>query len=162
MQSPKKIAAASLLMLLLGSSAALAQAYGYAPYQQTIGQNGPTPGCGPTYVLAHNWIIDPATGQAITEPDYQARYPWTNISTWTYNCQNGLWTDNTAQQAPSPVYQAPVPVYPSPSHYQGPAYYQGRRAQETRGDHRESRNDNHDRGHDQNRGNGHDKGHGKG
>ena len=42
-----------------------------------------------------NFIIDPATGRRITQAQYQARYPWTNPRTWTYDPPSNLWTDHT-------------------------------------------------------------------
>ena len=41
------------------------------------------------------FIIDPATGGRITQAQYQARYPWTNPRTWTYDPPSNLWTDHT-------------------------------------------------------------------
>ena len=121
MQGVTKVAVASLAMLLLGSSAALAQPYGYGPYgyapngygygygNSAIGANGPTPGyCGPHTAQMTNWIADPVTGQAITENDYLARYPWSRPSTWSYSCETGLWTDPDAQNY---------------AYNQGPRYY---------------------------------------
>ena len=96
-----KFAIVSFAAVLLGSSAALAQPYGYRPNVN----NGPTPGyCGPQTSQTTNWILDPATGQPITEAQYLARYP-SNPANWTYNCNTGLWTDNGP--AANPGYYAP-------------------------------------------------------
>lgn len=159
MQSAKKIAVASLLMLLLGSSAALAQAY--EPNGDYYAPDGGHVVCGGTVNLAHivNWTIDPATGMRITREQYQARYPWTNWANWTYDCASGLWTNNTGQQPSAPLYQGPA-------YYQAPAYYQsrgGRWESRNGGDHRQAQNDSHDHGRgDQHADAGHrDSGHGK-
>jgi len=102
MQSATKIALASLA--LLGSvaavaPAAVAQGYGYygQPYDQDQGYNqyGQHYVCGRNLANVVNLIIDPATGRRITQAEYQARYPWTDTSTWTYDCASNLWTDHT-------------------------------------------------------------------
>ena len=109
MQSMTKIALASLA--LLGSvatvaPAANAQGYGYygygqpyGPYDQDQGYNryGQHYVCGRNLANVVNFIIDPATGRRITQAEYQARYPWTDTTTWTYDCATNLWTDNTPQ-----------------------------------------------------------------
>ena len=98
MQNVTKIAVASLAMLLLGSSASMAQPYGSGSSGYGAVHNGPTPGyCGPMTSRITNWIIDPATGQAVTEAQYLARYPGANPATWTYDCYSGLWTDHGPQ-----------------------------------------------------------------
>ena len=103
-----KFAIVSFAVVLLGSSAALAQPYGYGRgygppnngrgYGPPPGNiNGPTPGyCGPMTSNITNWILDPATGQPITESQYLSRYP-SNPATWSYSCNTGLWTDPNAQ-----------------------------------------------------------------
>jgi len=102
-----KLAIVSFAVLTLGSSAALAQPYGYGQYG--YGQCGQpdvyTPYgehivCGRNLAHIQNFIIDPATGRTITQQEYQARYPWTNSATWTYDCASNLWTDHTAEQNP--------------------------------------------------------------
>lgn len=108
MQTMAKIALASLV--LLGSSAALAQPYGYRPYgyrpygygsAQPYRRPAAGPGeyaCGLNLTGPNdtNYIIDPATGSPVTEAEYQARYPWSDTRTWVYDCANNLWTDHTA------------------------------------------------------------------
>jgi len=92
-----KFAIVSFAVVLLGSSAAIAQPYGYRPYGPPIGANGPTPGyCGPHTAGMTNWILDPATGQPITQSQYLSRYP-SNPPSWSYDCNTGLWTDPSAQ-----------------------------------------------------------------
>ena len=126
MQNLAKIAVASLAMLLLGSSASLAQPYGYGPYGgQGYDPNGDYYNragqhivCGRNLANIVNYIVDPTTGVIITRGQYQARYPWTNLSTWTYDCASNLWTDHTAQ----PGYYAP----------QAQNYYDGNRGHERR------------------------------
>lgn len=98
-----KIAIVGFAVVLLGSSAALAQPYGYGRGYGPPGNYGPTPGyCGPHTANMTNWILDPATGQPITEAQYLARYP-SNPATWSYDCNTGLWTD--------PGYYAPQAQY---------------------------------------------------
>jgi len=148
MQSITKIALASLALLgtvAVVAPAADAQGYGYYGYGYgAIGSNGPTPGyCGPHTSQMTNWILDPATGQPITQAQYLARYP-SNPATWSYSCNTGLWTD--------PGYVAPV--YQGPAYYQAPEYYRGP------GYSRESRNVDRNRGHEQNRGSEQNRGHG--
>ena len=92
-----KLATVSLAVLLLGSSAALAQPYGNNPsdygFYNRYGQHYV---CGRNLANVVNYIIDPATGRPITQAEYQARYPWTNPGTWTYDCASNLWTDHTS------------------------------------------------------------------
>lgn len=106
MQSVTKIALASLA--LLGSVAAVApaaDAQGYGRYGQPYGyqdqgvynQYGQHYVCGRNLANVVNLIIDPATGRRITQAEYQARYPWTDTTTWTYDCGSNLWTDHTPQ-----------------------------------------------------------------
>jgi len=57
-------------------------------------------------------IGDPASGRVITQAEYEARYPWTQPSTWSLDCNTGLWIDGTPQQARDSFYQ------------QGRGYYQ--------------------------------------
>ena len=105
-------------MFLLGSSALLAQPYGYGPYggqgyynpnTDYYNQAGEHIVCGRNLAHIINYIIDPATGMTITREQYQARYPWTDLSTWTYDCGSNLWTDHTAQTYPG--YYASQPPY---------------------------------------------------
>jgi hypothetical protein len=44
-----------------------------------------------------NFIIDPMSGRRITQAEYQARYPWTDSRTWTYDSFTNLWTDHTLE-----------------------------------------------------------------
>lgn len=148
MQGMTKFAAASLAMLLLGSSAALAQPYGYGPYGGPAYEpNGdyyaPDGGhvvCGGRVNLAHiiNWTIDPATGMRITREQYQARYPWTNWANWTYDCATGLWTNNT----PPPVSYQQTQNYPNQSYERDRRHH---RDQERNYARDRGRGDNHDR-----------------
>jgi len=105
-------------MLLLGSSAALAQPYGYGPYGSPdyYNQAGQHIVCGRNLANIVNYIVDPATGMTITREQYQARYPWTDLSKWTYDCGSNLWTDHTAQ--------------PGPGYYPQAQYHQGNRGYE--------------------------------
>ncbi len=111
-----KIATLSFAALMLGSSAALAQPYGsYGNgYDQGYNQYGEHYVCGRNLAHVVNIIIDPATGRPITQAEYQARYPWTNPSTWTYDCATNLWTDHTAEQNP---------YYSQNYGYRGPGYW---------------------------------------
>jgi hypothetical protein len=121
MQSVTRIALASLA--LLGSSAALAQPYGNgrdygreyrrdngADYRRCYDQPYGPPECAqlrqrPDFQAYHdrngatiiNWIIDPATGMPISEPQYLARYPGSNPGTWNYDPATNLWIDHTPQ-----------------------------------------------------------------
>jgi len=117
MQKFTKIALASLA--LLGSSAALAQPYGYgrdyrrdngADYRRCYDQPYGPPECAqlrqrPDFQAYHdrnsasivNWIVDPATNGPVTEQQYLARYPWSNPGTWIYEPTTNLWVDHTAQ-----------------------------------------------------------------
>ena len=49
-----------------------------------------------------NYIIDPAGGRRITQREYQARYPWTDSRTWTYEASTNLWTDHTREHGNAP------------------------------------------------------------
>lgn len=118
-----KIAIVSFAVVLLGSSAALAQPYGYPPY-------GYAPGSCPLPNV--NYIIDPATGQTITQTQYTARYPWTNSATWTYDCASNLWTDHTAQ--PNPGYYAPQAQYDGGDRERGREEGRDRERERDRGD----------------------------
>lgn len=111
MKSGTKFAVGSLAMLLLGSSAALAQPYGYSPYgygpAQPYGYRAVGPGqyaCGLNLTGPYdtNYIVDPATGRFVTEAEYLAHYPWSQATSWTYDCASNLWTDHTPQ--PNPYY----------------------------------------------------------
>jgi hypothetical protein len=91
-----KIATISFAVLMLGSSAALAQPYGYGG-DEGYNRYGEHYMCGRNLANVVNYIIDPASGRPITQAEYQARYPWTNPSTWTYDCASNLWTDHTSE-----------------------------------------------------------------
>lgn len=95
MQSAAKIAFASLA--LLGIVAAVAPAADAQSYGYGYGYEPPGYACGRNLSQIVNYIIDPATGRSITQAEYQSRYPWTNPSTWTYDCASNLWTDHTPQ-----------------------------------------------------------------
>ena len=111
MQTVTKTILASLA--LVGTVAAVApaanaqgygygQPYGYEPYgSQDQGYNryGEHYVCGRNLAKVTNFIIDPANGRPITQAEYQARYPWTDTSTWIYDCATNLWTDHTSQGA---------------------------------------------------------------
>jgi hypothetical protein len=118
MQTMTKIALASLA--IIGSSAALAQPYGYGPrdggprdrgrdYRACYEQPYGPPECAqlrqrPDFQAYHdrngatiiNWINDPATGRPITEQEYLARYSWANPRAWNYDPTTNLWVDPTA------------------------------------------------------------------
>lgn len=119
-----KIAAGSLAMLLLGSAAALAQPYGYGGYNQNFRRCYEQPyGSSDCVQLRQTpafeayrqanaanitgYIVDPATGQPITEQAYLARYPGSNPGTWQYNASTNLWVDLTAQQYSQQSYAQP-------------------------------------------------------
>jgi hypothetical protein len=121
MQSVIKIALASLA--LVGSSAALAQPYGYgrdqgrgsgAEYRRCYDRPYGPPECAQLrqrqdFQEYHdrnganivNWIVDPATGRPVTEQQYLARYPSSNPRTWMYDPATNLWADLTGQNAGS-------------------------------------------------------------
>jgi hypothetical protein len=104
-----KMAIASFAVLILGSSAALAQPYGYGgrydryayEYQQTQRcQNQNKAYDYELYRSGHsekifNCINDPATGHPISQAEYMGLYPWTDSRTWVYDPQTDLWTDHT-------------------------------------------------------------------
>ncbi len=107
MQTVTKIALASLT--LLGAVAAVApaadaQGYGYGyPYTPPPGYGSGYPyeqpgyACGRDLSQIVNFIIDPAIGRPVTQAQYKARYPWTDTTTWTYDCASNLWTDHTQE-----------------------------------------------------------------
>ena len=104
MQSMAKIAVASLALLgIVTAVAPAADAQGYGHYRYSY--QTPNYVCGRNLAQIVNYIIDPATRRAVTQAEYQARYPWTQPSTWTYDCASNLWTDNTPQ-GPAYTYQA--------------------------------------------------------
>ena len=144
-----KIGLASLALLdTIATVAPAANAQAYYGYGYGIGSNGPTPGyCGPHTAQMTNWILDPQTGQPITEAEYLARYPWSKPASWSYSCNTGLWTDPGTQ---ANAYQGPAYYSQGPAYYRGPAY-----RSEGRGYNRESRNDNRGQGHNE-----HDQGRG--
>jgi hypothetical protein len=111
MKRGTKLAVGSLAMLLLGSSVALAQPYGRPPYGYGPAQPYGYPAVGPgqyacglnlTGRFATNYIVDPATGRFVTQAEYLALYPWSQTSSWTYDCTSNLWTDPTPP--PNPYY----------------------------------------------------------
>ena len=111
MKSVTKIAVGSVAMLLLGSSAALAQPYGYRPYgyappqpyaHRAVGPGQYACGLNLTGPYDTNYIVDPANGRFVTQAEYLARYPWSQATSWTYDCANNLWTDHTTP--PNPYY----------------------------------------------------------
>ncbi len=125
MQSMTRIAVGSLAMLLIGSAAALAQPYGYGGYGPNNDQYyrrcyeqpyGP-PECAqlrqrPDFDWFHyhaanvpGFIIDPATGTPTSQQEYESRYPWTSLATWTYDPLTNLWSDHTQQAGYSPQVQ---------------------------------------------------------
>jgi hypothetical protein len=153
MRGVTKIAVASIAMLLIGGSAALAQPYGYGryggpAYEPTGDYYAPDGGhvvCGGRVDLAHivNWTIDPATGMRITREEYQARYPWTNLANWTFDCATGLWTDHTQP----PQYYQQTQNYP----FQSDERYRGYdRDRERNYDRDRGREDNYDRDRERN------------
>ena len=102
MQSVTKLTVAALALLgIVATTAPAANAQGYYGY----GYQGQSYACGRDLSRIVNYIIDPATGTPITQAGYQARYPWTQPSTWTYDCGSNLWTDHTPQ-GPAPYQQA--------------------------------------------------------
>lgn len=102
----KKLAIASFAVLILGSTAALAQPYGYGDrygdrYQQTRScQNPDRAYDAEQFRRGHmeniiNCIGDPATGMHITQQQYLNKYPWSDVRTWVYNPSLDVWADNT-------------------------------------------------------------------
>jgi len=103
----KKMAIASFAVLILGSSAALAQPYGYGNRYNYPTQNCANPNRAfdaEQYRRGHIenitiCIKDPATDRPISAAQYQARYPWTDPTTWTYDPGSDLWGDHTREFA---------------------------------------------------------------
>ena len=120
MQKVTRIAAASLAMLLVGGTASIAQPYGYGRegygrgdrdefYRRCYDQPYGPAECAQLRQRADfeafrqharnvpSFILDTATGAPITRDEYRARYPWTNLATWTYDATTNLWVDHTPQ-----------------------------------------------------------------
>jgi hypothetical protein len=100
----KKIAIASFAVLILGSSAALAQPYGYGNrYGHQVVSTCQNPNRAydyDQYRTGHMENVpvclgDPATGMHISSQEYLNKYPWSEISTWVYNPAMDVWADNT-------------------------------------------------------------------
>ena len=131
----KNGAIVTFAVLLLGSSAAIAQPYGDRPYgrarpynDRAVGPGENACGLNLTGRNAVNYIIDPATGGPVTEAEYLARYPWSQATSWTYDCASNLWTDHTTP--PNPGY------YPQTQNYE-----RGRERERDRGNERDRERD---------------------
>jgi hypothetical protein len=104
-----KIAIASFAVLILSSSAALAQPYGYGrPYGYANHYVSSQQACRnpdraydlQQFRTGHMENVpvclgDPATGKHVTREEYLALYPWSDINTWVYNPAMDVWADNT-------------------------------------------------------------------
>ena len=99
----KKITTASFAVLILSSSAALAQPYGHANHyasDQQACQNPDRAYDYRQYSTGHTENVpvclgDPATGMHIPSEDYLNKYPWSDKRTWVYNPAMDVWADNT-------------------------------------------------------------------
>jgi len=90
---------AALLCGAIVATTASADAQGYRGnrgYDQRQTQNY-DPYTGRNMANIVNLIIDPMSGRRITQAEYQARYPWTDSRTWTYDSFTNLWTDHTLE-----------------------------------------------------------------
>jgi len=99
----KKMAIASLAVLMLGSSAALAQPYGYANHYVSAREACRNPDRAydlQQFRTGHMENVpvcvgDPATSMHISEQEYLNIYPWSDRRTWVYNPAMDVWADNT-------------------------------------------------------------------
>ena len=105
----KKMAIASFAVLILGSTAALAQPYGYArPYGYANHYVSSQQACRnpdraydlQQFRTGHMENVpvclgDPATGMHVNREEYLSKYPWSDVSTWVYNPSLDVWADNT-------------------------------------------------------------------
>jgi hypothetical protein len=97
----KKLAIASFAVLILGSSAALAEPYArhYASDQQAC--RNPDRGYDyREFSTGHMENVpvclgDPATGMHVTAQEYLSKYPWSDKTTWVYNPAMDVWADKT-------------------------------------------------------------------
>ena len=125
----RKLAIASVAVLMLGSSAALAQPYGNRYYGYQPAQ--PARSCAyqdRAYDAAMyragrmdqilNCIRDPATNRIISQDEYLARYPWSDTRQWSYDPGSDLWGDHTREVGT----QYSQPYNPSAPNFQ-PQYY---------------------------------------